>query len=792
MSVEVAAAQELGVDQLVDGGRAQVGDPLALGRGLAPGAGHHHPPQAECRGENLARRARVDDVSRVEALERSHSGAVVAILGVVVVLDDKRAALVRPSAELLAPFRCHHGSGRKLVRRSDQDRIHLEPREAIHAEAALVHGDGDRLEARLADDLPQTGVAGVLDPDPPGAAATERVGDNAQALREPVAHDDVARIRYDMTHTAGVFGQRCAQLGRALGIAVAQVSGAERVQHPSHRAGEGRPRKEPQIGEARSEVEPDRRRVGCDRLSVVDRRWRGGDEGARAPVAGQEAFRDELVVGLDDDPARYAEIAGKRPCRGQGSAAAQATRAHRLAQPTLDLEVQRPSAALEGKEYLRLPRESGPVFSHGTGAYTRTGTPPILRCVPDLGDVETAIPPCVICVLGPAEWATSHLGIVMNWLAVLLILLSASTAHARSPVELKEFLSTHAQTPEDYIVSKFAKYDLVLIGEQHWVRQQVTLVGSLIPQLHRAGIAILAIEFARRSDQALIDSLLNATEYDEKLARRITLQGLVQWGYQEYVDLYRAAWRVNHDLSPGVPRFRILALDGSPDYSVIRKHEDLDDPHVRRRMLHGETEKDWATLLIDSVLAKRKQALVYTGLHHAFTKYAQPIVSDGALLRLEDSRFGQYLHAYAPSRIFMIAMHDPWPGEAGYDAPPVLPADGSLDKALESAGSGWQRVGFDLVGTPFGAMESHTSVYKHGHEPFTMDEFADGYVYLGPISRYEPVTPIADFVDESNIDYARANSANPADRTASIESFNRSIAASLERAKRRWGQVPRP
>ena len=98
--------------------------------------------------------------------------------------------------------------------------------------------------------------------------------------------------------------------------------------------------------------------------------------------------------------------------------------------------------------------------------------------------------------------------------------------------------------------------------------------------------------------------------------------------------------------------------------------------------------------------------------------------------------------------------------------------------------SGWRRVGIDLIDTPFGAMESRTSVYKHGHEPFTMDEFADGYVYLGPISRYEPVTPIVDFVDESNIDYARTNSANPADRTASIEGFNGSSAASLERAKR--------
>jgi hypothetical protein len=137
----------------------------------------------------------------------------------------------------------------------------------------------------------------------------------------------------------------------------------------------------------------------------------------------------------------------------------------------------------------------------------------------------------------------------------------------------------------------------------------------------------------------------------------------------------------------------------------------------------------------------------------------------------------------------MIALHSPWPGADGYGSPPVLPADGIIDETLESAGKKWRRIGFDLNGTPFGALVSQTSVYKHGYEPFTLDEFADGYVYVGPISQYEPVTTIADFIDESNIEYARANSSNPADRTASIADFNQGIASSLEVAKKRWREV---
>lgn len=50
--------------------------------------------------------------------------------------------------------------------------------------------------------------------------------------------------------------------------------------------------------------------------------------------------------------------------------------------------------------------------------------------------------------------------------------------------KLVSYLSSHGKSPEEYVVSKFAKYDLVLIGEPHWVRQHVTLVSGLIPRLH--------------------------------------------------------------------------------------------------------------------------------------------------------------------------------------------------------------------------------------------------------------------------------------------------------------------
>jgi hypothetical protein len=45
----------------------------------------------------------------------------------------------------------------------------------------------------------------------------------------------------------------------------------------------------------------------------------------------------------------------------------------------------------------------------------------------------------------------------MNRLAMVFVLLFAGTARGQTPAELQKYLSAKAQTPEEYVVSKFAK-----------------------------------------------------------------------------------------------------------------------------------------------------------------------------------------------------------------------------------------------------------------------------------------------------------------------------------------------
>jgi len=347
--------------------------------------------------------------------------------------------------------------------------------------------------------------------------------------------------------------------------------------------------------------------------------------------------------------------------------------------------------------------------------------------------------------------------------------------------QLKTYLLSHYMTPEDYVISKFQDHDVVFLGEEHLYRPNLQLVQALIPRLYQKGIFTLAIEFARHEDQPLIDRLLNAPNYDEVLARQITFNQYVFWGFQEYVDVYKTAWHLNHQLPGGSRRFRILGVNCSPDWSVIQREEDEHNHELRVKVWQNcgkQPEESWAKVILDEVVAKREKALVYSGMHHAFTRYRQPIYSEEkqGFAGFGDVRMGNFVFNAVGKRAFTISLHMGWPSEHGYDKPDTYAADGYIDALMANIGPKFRRAGFDTRGTPFGTLPGNNSVYKYGYENFTLTAFCDGYIIQGPLHAYEGVTPIKDFVNESNLAHARSQSPDPKFRHATSEEFNRAIA----------------
>jgi hypothetical protein len=118
---------------------------------------------------------------------------------------------------------------------------------------------------------------------------------------------------------------------------------------------------------------------------------------------------------------------------------------------------------------------------------------------------------------------------------------------------MKGFLEKNFKTPEDYVLSKFKDHQIVFIGEYHRIQHDSGLIRKLIPLLHKAGIYNMGIEFGIHRDQDRVEKLINAATYDEQAAREIMFDFASYWGYKDYMDIYRAAWEVNHKLPPGRP-----------------------------------------------------------------------------------------------------------------------------------------------------------------------------------------------------------------------------------------------
>jgi len=388
-------------------------------------------------------------------------------------------------------------------------------------------------------------------------------------------------------------------------------------------------------------------------------------------------------------------------------------------------------------------------------------------------------------------------------LLIVILTLSAGMAAAAQKPEVKKlplpvldsklqgallgYLEKNFKTPEEYILSKFKDHAIVFIGEYHRIQHDVQLIQHLIPLLYKAGIHNLGIEFGIHRDQERVDKLINAPTYDEQAAREIMFDFGSYWGYKDYMDIYRAAWELNHRLPQSAPRFRVVNLNGFSDWSFVKTSADRESPKVMKKVWpEGDGDQVMAETIIHEFVEKGQKALIYSGIHHAFTRYKQPIYYQGKFVRFVEDRMGNRVYQKLGDKVFTIFLHSPW-SDKNYEKE-LYPVGGVID-AFFAKEKNLRPVGFDLAGTPFGELSGPGSIYEEGYNPFTLTLYADGYIFTKPISQYQGVAVDEKFITEANFKRAVEQIPNPDFKTKVT-----GIAMLIESAKsdadipRRFGQ----
>ncbi len=247
----------------------------------------------------------------------------------------------------------------------------------------------------------------------------------------------------------------------------------------------------------------------------------------------------------------------------------------------------------------------------------------------------------------------------------------------------------------------------------------------------------MGVEFGAFEMQAKVDSLINADKYNDDVARDIMYYYHAGWAYNEYMDLYKAAWKLNKSLPKGAKKFRIVNLSYQFDWGSFvgpRTPKSL-----AKVFKNGPPDSFRAKIVQNEVIARKEKILLIVGVPHAFTKYQMPLldVNSDTFCDFDNNMLGNKLYKNYSEKIFTILFHSPFYNLT--NKPPYIlsPANGAVEKIMTQRNN--LPAGFDLNESPMGMLKD-SSRYSMCYNDFRLGNFFDGYVFIRPFKEMEGVT----------------------------------------------------
>lgn len=349
----------------------------------------------------------------------------------------------------------------------------------------------------------------------------------------------------------------------------------------------------------------------------------------------------------------------------------------------------------------------------------------------------------------------------MKKIYILFCLLSLSIivkAQGQGQDSLVDYVCNEGITPDDYLITKFKEADIILLAEDHAVKENLDFVRNLIPKLYENGIYMLGMEFGAYEDQKRLDSLINAPKYDEQLARELMFNYNTRWAVVEYMAIYKAAWEWNHSLADTARKFRVLNISYCYNWKEFEKVRTPEN--IKKVFPLGNTEEFRCSLLERECLSQNHKILVLTGTPHAFTFYQFPYYdyTSPGFVRYEKNFLGNLLYSKYGKRVLAVALHQPFANYPNHQPGWISPASGELESVMNKCNN--KPIGFDLKNSPLGSLKD-SSYYSMGHQGLTLSGLFDGYIFFKPIKELSSCTVDYKFMDDTNWGKAVSNNPDP-------------------------------
>lgn len=373
------------------------------------------------------------------------------------------------------------------------------------------------------------------------------------------------------------------------------------------------------------------------------------------------------------------------------------------------------------------------------------------------------------------------------FICILSIIVHSSIAQ-NDPQTLVRYIQEAGQSPQDYLVKKFSQYDVILLGEQHLIRENLLFLQRLIPTLYANGIYTIGMEFGAYENQQKLDSLLQSEDWDEALAQQMMFHYNVTWAYREYVDVAKAAWEFNQALPKNAKHFRILNLSYIFSWDAFEGYRNAET--MSKVFTKGTVDQFRARVIEKEVLSRNEKILALVGTPHAYTKYGSPFFLYNAdnFYSFDHNWLGNRLYASYPTKVFNIILHQPFAKIIDNQYIQISPLDGLMEELIQQNGN--KAVGFDLCDSPVGKLSDH-SIHSKGYSNFTIGQLFDGYIFLKPLKELKACTVIDGFVNETNVQQAIKQFPDPDwhGKKKSLEELNDFIVKNAEQVVKEYGHL---
>jgi hypothetical protein len=303
---------------------------------------------------------------------------------------------------------------------------------------------------------------------------------------------------------------------------------------------------------------------------------------------------------------------------------------------------------------------------------------------------------------------------------------------------LIQWLDDDSQPADEYMVRLFDTYQIVILAEEHNVKEHKDFVIELIPKLyHEAGVRCIGWEFSPFTKNKRLEELITAPNYDEdavlQFARECSCSP--DWNSKEHWEIIKAVWSLNKSLKSELEKMRLIGLLGdidftgmtidahtkpiaSPEFQASSEFQDLVKQYIKY-------DTSMAQYVEKEILQKGHRGLVFVGLGHDWTEYRYPArVNFGIDIRT----MGNLLKEKYGDQVFNVRTQ--------------CSADPSfIDEVMKSRD--YERVGFNVQDSPFANIL--VPVYR-GAPDVPWSKLACGSVYLGPRASLHSNTTIKGYV----------------------------------------------